>query len=117
MKKPSFIIGKKHIILACLTLILGIAIYLNYSFAQTSNGLKTKPADAAVSTEVAENYGDAEFVNGEDGGDDYFAQARLDKITKRDEAVQTLQTMLGGGDLSTDELSAMKLDAVNVSKL
>ncbi len=34
MKKPNIIIRKNHIILACLTLILGIAIYLSYVFGQ-----------------------------------------------------------------------------------
>ena len=31
MKKPSFIIGKKQIILTCMTLMLGIAVYVNYA--------------------------------------------------------------------------------------
>ena len=30
MKKPNIIIGKKQIILACLTMMLGIAVYVNY---------------------------------------------------------------------------------------
>ena len=29
MKKPSVIIGKKQIILTCMTLMLGIAVYVN----------------------------------------------------------------------------------------
>ena len=30
MKKPAVIIGKKQIVMACLTMILGIAVYVNY---------------------------------------------------------------------------------------
>lgn len=115
MKKPTLIIGKKHIILACLTLILGIAIYLNYAFNLTGNELKTT---GVISGEVNEapNYGDAEFVNSENGVD-YFANARLDKISKRDAAVETLQALIGGGDLSEDEMATMAVEAVEVSKL
>lgn len=119
MKKPTLIIGKKHIILACLTLVLGIAVYLHYAFAQSGEQLKTTSLlTNSEGAQDAANYGDAEFVNGEDiSSDDYFAQARLDKNLKRDEAVETLQAMIGGGDLSSEELAVAKLDAVTVSKL
>lgn len=113
MKKPTMIIRKNHIILACLTLILGIAIYLSYAFTQAGEELT---ATDAMNSDSGTNYGDAEFVNAGDSTD-YFAQARLDKITKRDEAVQTLQTMLGGGDITDEEKASLTQDAVNVAKL
>ena len=94
MKKPSFIIGKKQIILTCMTLMLGVAVYVNYSL--TDNPVKEKKsisANADISSSqpeteesctedtnaedaAAENYGESEFVNGE-SAEDYFAQARL----------------------------------------
>ena len=40
MKKPSLIIGKKQIILAGMTLLLGAAIYANYAVT-SSEGIKT----------------------------------------------------------------------------
>jgi len=125
MKKPTIIIGKKQIIMTCLTLILGIAVYVNYVTSPTS--LK---ADKGVKTEISDekmNYGETEFVNAglndnnadiaQLGGTDYFAQARLDKMTNRDEAVQTLQSMIGGGDVANDEMVTNALAAVEVSKL
>lgn len=33
MKKPSLILGKKQIILSCLTLMLAIAVYVNYALS------------------------------------------------------------------------------------
>lgn len=134
MKKPSLIIGKKHIILACLTLILGIAIYLNYAFAQSGKGLSATDAvngklqtAESVSADLppdsmdgakaeGENYGDASYVNSPSSAD-YFAQARLDKAAKREEAVTTLQAMLGGGDLTNEEVAVMQNDAVEISKM
>lgn len=38
MKKPSLIIRKKHIIMSCLTLMLGIAVYINYVTAPNPSG-------------------------------------------------------------------------------
>ncbi len=120
MKKPSLIIRKKHIIMSCLTLMLGIAVYVNYVTAPNPSG--TLP----VSNSEAENtgnYGETELVNkdikdaSELTSSDYFAQARLDKMNNRDEAVQTLQSIMGGGDITEDEMVTKAIDAVEVSKL
>ncbi|HAG13356.1 MAG TPA: stage III sporulation protein AH [Ruminococcus sp.] len=125
MKKPTVIIGKKQLILSCLTLILGAAVYLNYVLAG-GNGLV--PANATVTKNLLEpdtqtteaddlaHYGTAEMVSAAPPQSDYFAQARLDKQTSRDHAVQTLQSIIGGGDLSEDEMVTNAIDAVNLSK-
>lgn len=138
MKKPSFIIGKKQIILTCMTLMLGIAVYVNYALTDkevpvkksvsvnadistSENSENTTENNAASENEDsvdadAENYGESEFVNGETS-EDFFAQARLEKMTNRDEAVQTLQAIMGGGDITEDEMVTNALEAVEVSKL
>lgn len=135
MKKPTFIIGKKQIILTCMTLMLGIAVYVNYALsdgsviekeAKSVNGEITassqaesdeSAADSEKSQDAdAENYGESTFVNGE-GTEDFFAQARLEKTSNRDEAVQTLQSIMGGGDITEDEMVTNALQAVEVSKL
>lgn len=126
MKKPTIIIGKKQIIMTCLTLMLAIAVYINYASAPKI----TKDGEIIETAEMGDtvNYGETEFVDNIDNsaepvnadtenGADYFAQARLDKMNNRDEAVQTLQTIIGGGDLTEDELVINALDAVEVSKL
>ncbi|MDE5648498.1 MAG: SpoIIIAH-like family protein [Oscillospiraceae bacterium] len=139
MKKPSFIIGKKQIILTCMTLMLGIAVYVNYALTEnevpvkksvsvnadisSSDSTVESTAENNTTTENedsidvdTENYGESEFVNGETSAD-FFAQARLEKMTNRDEAVQTLQTIMGGGDITEDEMVTNALEAVEVSKL
>lgn len=117
MKKPSMIIGKKQIIMSCLTLMLGVAVYINYT---TAPEIK-EPKNVVSVSDEAENvsYGETEFVNAEaePAADDYFAQARIDKMNNRDEAIQTLQSMIGGGDITEDEQVVKALDAVEVSKL
>lgn len=118
MKKPSLIIRKKHIIMTCLTLMLAVAVYINYA-ASPSVPNESKNVNSTDSENI--NYGETEFVNSDvtetDAAVDYFAQARLDKMNNRDEAVQTLQTIMGGGDLTEDEMVTKALDAVEVSKL
>ncbi len=145
MKKPSLIIGKKQIILSCLTLMLAIAVYVNY--AMSDDDLKT----AEIQNEDGITYGDTAFVNA--GADtaqpmaatstektgaysnavtdedvtadmesaetaaDYFAQARLERTASRDESVATLQSILGGGDRTEDELVTDAIAAVETSKL
>ena len=134
MKKPSLIIGKKQIILSCLTLMLAIAVYVNY--AMSDGKLET----AQVQSKDSVTYGDTAFVNAEaeqsepaaedstpteesaaDGAystngeapaeetaaeveadyaaagsaENYFAQARLERTSSRDESVAALQSMLG----------------------
>lgn len=109
MRKPNLIIGKKHIILACLTLILGVAIYMNYAFASVDELAAADAAEAA-------NYGDAAFVSAS-GENDYFSQVRIARMTSRDEAAETLAAIMGGGDLSDEETVTYTSEAVNLSKL
>ncbi len=126
MKKPSVIIGKRQIVLSCLTAMLAIAVYINYSLSQSEQITPVTELDGQT------HYGDMEFVNAgleeepvdaaaeqtaADPAADYFAQARLEKATNRDEAVQTLQMIMGGGDITNEEAVTTALSAVEVSKL
>ena len=126
MKKPSLIIGKKQIILACLTMMLGVAVYVNYVLSDNEVLIGNDLSMSMDNSKEAADYGDSKFVNAGDenienagndviSADDYFAQARIDKITGRDAAVQTLQTVMGGGDITEDEMVAKALEAVELS--
>lgn len=120
MKKPTVIIGKKQIVLTCMSLVLCGAVYLNYTLAgdkgllPTSNDKNITDADADQLNR--NDYGAAELVNGSTESD-YFAKARLEKQTSRDTAVETLQSIIGGGDLSEDEMVVNAIDAVTLSQL
>jgi stage III sporulation protein AH len=133
MRKPTIIIGKKHIILACLTLILGVAIYINYVLASggaedivdtSATDISGGAAAVSVSTDDKStgNYGDTEFVNADltadtETGTDYFSQVRLTKMTSRDDAAEQLSAILGGGDLSSEEIATYTGAAVDLSSL
>lgn len=124
MKKPAVIIGKKQIVLSILTLVLGAAVYMNYALsggnglvpAKTSNNTAAAEETPANGDAIAD-YGTAEMVSATPTQADFFAQARLDKQSSRDHAVQTLQSIIGGGDLSNEEMVTNAIDAVHMSKL
>lgn len=112
MKMPNFIIGKRQIILASMTLILGLAIYINYVASQTGNEIKaTKKVNGA-----SVNYGESQLVSSEET-DDYFAQARLDRMNSRDESVETLQIIMSGGDSTEEEQEVATSKAASISAL
>ncbi|HAS78252.1 MAG TPA: stage III sporulation protein AH [Ruminococcus sp.] len=127
MKKPNIIIGKKQIILACLTMMLGIAVYVNYVLSDNEPLVGENLSVQSPDDMANADYGDSKFVNNEPSdsqdsesvgavsADDYFAQARIDKTTGRDNAIQTLQAVIGGGDITEDEMVAKALEAVELS--
>ena len=149
MKKPTLIIGKKQVILSCLTLMLAVAVYVNYSMSKDDRNLTTAEsgvhtygetefvnAKAAKTTEVATDAAQEETTTVQEenapasfqpdteaaameqlNADDYFAQARLERTSSRDEAVATLQSIMGGGDRTEDELVTDAIAAVETSKL
>lgn len=120
-KRLNLIIGKKQIIIVGLTLILGVAIYVN--FLVGSNITNDKPASAYDNdSEEAGNYGDRQFVSSSavqqtsnTNADEYFAKARLDKEASRAEAVEVLQSIYSGGDATENELAVFAQDAANIS--
>ncbi|MBP1565005.1 MAG: SpoIIIAH-like family protein [Oscillospiraceae bacterium] len=125
MKKPALIIGKKQIIMACLTSVLAIAVYVNYVI---SDGAPDKGLSAENMSQ-SEDYGETKFVNAGQSdlanlenfenvsAKDYFAQARIDKAASRDEAVQTLQSIMGGGDITENEAVVNAMAAVELSQM
>ncbi len=111
MKRLNLIIGKKQIVIASLTVLLGAAVAVNFI---VSSGKKdvTQPSE-----EVGANYGDTSFVANNVSGDAYFAQARLDKQQTRDEAAQVIASMYNGGDMTKDELTVVETNAQNLSNV
>ena len=130
-RRLNLIIGKKQIIIVGLTLILGVAIYVNYL---VGNDIKSDtPVSKDDISQSAGNYGDQQFVSSDNKGqignanenkvdlssggsiDEYFAQARLDKQQSRAEAIEVLQTIYGGGDSTKTELAVMAESAAAIS--
>ena len=107
----NMVLNKKHIILAALVLALGVAVYLNFVFADKDKLIDTD------GLQTDKNYGDAELVEkneGEDGGvidsegqavsaESYFEEARLSRTRARDEAIEALQQIFTDIDTEIEE--------------
>lgn len=127
-RRLNLIIGKKQIIIVGLTLILGVAVYINFLVGAD---ISSEVPGGENSQGVA-NYGDQQFVSankentelGNAGNtnaipvssvDEYFAQARMDKAESRAEAIEVLQTIYSGGDSTDTELAVMARNAEALS--
>lgn len=120
----NMIVGKKQIILASLVVALGIAVYLNYRFANVDGDFIVSSADLQTTQE--ENYGDAKFVDKkgteeatpastEEVGE-YFSEAKLTRTKSRDEAVEALKVMLSDSELTTEQKTALTTQATELAK-
>ncbi len=115
--KLNMILGKKQIVLASLVLVLGGAIYLNYTFSQTGQPYDITAANTSVDGEDKETYGEAQLTSAEvTDSEDYFAEARLERKKSRDEAVETLATTLQDAELSDEEKELATAKALEVSR-
>ena len=126
-KRLNLIIGKKQIIIVGLTLILGVAVYVNYLVGTDMTSDSPVVADSKLQN--TENYGDQKFVSNAVGNatsdvsynltasdaDEYFARARMDKEESRAEAIEMLQTIYSGGDSTETELAVMAQNAETMS--
>lgn len=122
---------------AVLTLALGAAVYLNWSFSRgappsllvsdtTADAVETAAAapvtdplavEAAAAAEDAEtsavddadkNYGEAQLVSvNQDSGTEFFESARLTRSKARDEALDTLKKSLKDAGLTKAEKDAL----------
>lgn len=125
MKRPriNLIIGKKHLIIAGLALVLSVGLYANFALADNVQTVDNK----------TENYGDVTFVSSQQGSadkntdttediketaaDEYFAKARIDKKNSRAEAAEVLKSIYNGGDLTKDEMQVVAQDTMKMTEL
>lgn len=113
---------------AALTLALGTAVYLNWSFARqapltvtadadgslTEVSADTSPETVAVFDELSgepqgeqtanKNYGEAQLVSvSKDSGAEFFEQARLSRAKARDETLDDIEKALKKAQLTDEE--------------
>lgn len=113
--KMNMIIGKKQIILASLVLVLGIAVYLNWQFAQTGQDfVVTNKTNSQTTSD--KNFGDAQLVDNKNG-DDYFTKARIEKQKARDTAIDTVSNMLKDSTLTEEQKNDATSKTLEISQV
>ena len=108
-KNKMIIFRKKQIVAASLVILIGVAGYLNWSFdagvtdesiAVMYNEASKKLGEAQMVTKTEEESVKPEEVK-QTSANNYFAQAKIDREVKRDEAVEMLTSILNSSE-STD---------------
>jgi len=95
--------GKKQVMIATLAVALGLAVYLNYYFAQQELPLREDTATNATRY-TGDNLGDSQYVNGSatansetdptaPASSPYFRQARESRQAAREESLQMLRDL------------------------
>lgn len=107
--------GKRYLVLTGLVVALGLAVYVNWKYAPTEGLLPSTESTSSV--QESGNIGEAQLVNtGTSESEEavtaskdvaatieYFAQARLSRQTGRDEASETIETILNSDKLTDDD--------------
>ena len=107
--KLNLLIRKRQLILASLVVILGVAVYLNWEFSNNDVNLDT--SDDKV-------YGETQQTGVEvtESSDAYFAQARLNRQKNRDQALESVQTMLNDSTLTEAQKAQITQNATEIAQ-
>ena len=108
------LLGKRQIVLSALVVALGLAIYLNWQYANANVATDGKLDSSSSSTK---NYGEAELVNNDVSGssDSYFAQVRVQRQQTRDEAIETIKNIFNSTSINADEIAAATTTAASIT--
>lgn len=110
--KINLLLKKRQLILAGLVVVLGVAVYLNWEFSQKDLNLSGSDIDDKV-------YGETQMtdVKVTEKTDTYFAEARLNRQKKRDEAIESVKTMLTDTKLTENQKNALNDKATEILAL
>ena len=84
------LIGKKQIVIAALVAALGLAVFVNWYYA---DGTRLFPGSAGEQASENRSDGAAQYVNGL-SDEEYFATVRMNRDSARGEALEELQAVL-----------------------
>ena len=84
------LIGKKQIVIAALVAALGLAVFVNWYYA---DGTRLFPGSAGEQAGENRSDGAAQYVNGL-SDEEYFATVRMNRDSARGEALEELQAVL-----------------------
>ena len=116
------LLEKRHVVLAALVVMLGLAVFVNWYYSGTKTELS--PEGTAAASESAETPdGAAKFTSGtEDGAEsadaaDAFAAMRMNRAAARSEAVEQLQAAAANASAGSEEAlsAAAAIDALTAA--
>lgn len=90
---------KRGAIYGVITLMLCLAVYLNWSYTKDSSEVIS---NTDLGLETGKNYGESKLVENQ-GSSDYFAEAKLTRTRAREEAIGILETSKNTEGLTNTE--------------
>ena len=109
--------GKKQLLLGTLIVALGMAVYLNYYFAQSPSGLLDTGNYSQQQQNDDKTLGDALSVNATpDSESSYFAQARASRQSAREEMTEAVQELLNNVKATDEQKAAATEQALAITK-
>lgn len=112
-------LGKKTVLLGTLVIALGVAVYLNYFFAEGPIGLIENNNTKVEQPDDDKTLGEAINVNGTTDtptAEEYFAQARKSRETSRDEALQTVKDLLNDIKVTDEQKQTVTAEVISITK-
>lgn len=107
--------GKKQLLLGTLIVALGMAVYLNYYFAQSPSGLLD--TGNRVQQNEDKTLGDALNVNATpESGSAYFSQARASRQSAREEMTEAVKELLNNVKATDEQKAAATAQALAITK-
>lgn len=91
---------KRGAIYGVITLMLCLAVYLNWSYTKDSSEVIS---NTDLGLETGKNYGESKLVESQSSSSDYFAEARLTRTRAREEAIGILETSKNTEGLTNTE--------------
>jgi len=123
----GMVIKRRQLVMATMVVALGAAVFVNWYFTkphlQTDDGVKTVEVVTEKSDTV--NLGDAEYVNGTTKApvdkakdtQEYFAQAKLNRSTAHDKALETLNSVISNSNSSKSAVENASAELTKLSNL
>ncbi|MBQ7982168.1 MAG: SpoIIIAH-like family protein [Clostridia bacterium] len=111
--------SRRHLIVAASVLVIGFAVYLNWSmYNGGSSGVTdgTGVEGVSYSDGIAAQMPEAEDVAVEDAADDYFAVSQINRQRARDEAIAVLQDVVDGAANLSDVQSEALLQISQIAE-
>jgi hypothetical protein len=115
-------VNKKQIVMLTLTLVVCVAVYLNWRFLQ--NDATDPNATTPVSNEVTDTenqddgkvLGEAKYVDGSgESVDEYFTQSRLTRQQSKDDAIELLKTVVNSDESSAESKEKANNEIVSIA--
>ncbi len=123
-KKFNLVIGKRQIVIASLLVTLSVAAFLNWQFATGDQAVTVMDVSEKTKKDEKENqssnYGEAELVSKNTDkktkGNSLLQQARLDRATSLEDAIDNTNTMLKRQDLTPKEREEIVNQSLQLTK-